>query len=89
MSRRYGKRKEDVFAAICALGEEFNTPPTQKQIAKHLGIPQSYVSQLMFRLEQEGRIKFLTRYTYTVTDSSWEAPPEVNFPFRMSQSISP
>ncbi len=72
--RRYGKRKEDVFEAICLLGEELSTPPTQKQIADHLGLPAPFISHLMMQLELEGRIQWLSRYTYTVTDSEWQAP---------------
>jgi len=79
MSRRYGKRKEDVFAAICLLAEESSTPPTQAQIAAHLNMAQQYVSQLMQDLESEGRIRWLSRYTYTVVESTWEAPPHVKF----------
>ena len=76
MTRRYhGQRKEDVFEAICRLGEVFNTPPTQKQIAEDLNLPQPFISHLMMQLEGEGRIRWLTRYTYTVTDSDWQ-PPE-------------
>lgn len=74
--RRYGKRKEQVFAAICRLGEEFNTPPTQQQIADHLQMSPQYVSILMMQLELEGRIHWLTRYTYSVTQSDWQPPPE-------------
>jgi predicted transcriptional regulator len=75
MPRRYhGQRKEDVFEAICRLGETLSTPPTQRQIADDLGLPPQYVSLLMMQLELEGRIEWLTRYTYRVIDAEWQSP---------------
>lgn len=74
MNSRYGKHKERVFEAICRLGETQSTPPTQQQIADDLGLSQPAVSIAMMLLETEGRIHWLSRYTYQVIHAEWQAP---------------
>ncbi len=72
--RRYGKHLDAVYESICRLGETLSTPPTQRQIADDLDLPPQTVSLMMILLAEQGRIEWLTRYTYRVIHSEWQAP---------------
>lgn len=68
--------REKVFEAICALGQELTTPPTQKQIADYANVSQQTVSNVFRELVMLERIVWLTRYTYRVPGADWNPPDE-------------
>ena len=69
-------RADDVFDLICHLTEEnCGATPNTRVIADALGLSQSRVQQLLMRLQIQGRITYIDRYTYKVEQSVWEPPP--------------
>jgi DNA-binding MarR family transcriptional regulator len=77
MATKRRTRADDVFDVICLYAlENQGSTPTAAYIADQLGLSQQRVSYLMMRLELEGRITWLTRYTYKVDNSSWDPPPD-------------
>jgi DNA-binding MarR family transcriptional regulator len=73
--KRLGDGADKVFDAICLLAQELGTPPPQQMLADHLGVSQQYISSMMYRLEADRRIRWITRYYYSVDRSRWEPPP--------------
>lgn len=74
--RRRRTRADDVFDTICRIAlENCGAAPNSRVIAAALGLSQSRVQQLLMRLQIQGRITYIDRYTYRVEQSSWEPPP--------------
>lgn len=71
-------RKDDVLEYICRIARENNgATPKPRAIAAALGLSQTRIHQIMMRLQIEGRITYVDRYTYKVEQSVWEPPPYV------------
>jgi len=68
-----------VLDAICRLAQAHGTPPPQQMIADELDVSQQYVSKMMFVLSCVGAIEWINRYVYSVTDATWEPPPDFDF----------
>lgn len=76
MTRRRRTRADDLFDVICRLtSENLGAPPNSRILADAMGLSASRVKQLMMRLQIQGRITYIDRYTYRVEQSTWEPPP--------------
>lgn len=72
------KRKDELLEYICRFASEnCGATPNTREIAEGMNLSQSRVQQIMLRLQVDGRITFVNRYTYRVNDSMWEPPPFV------------
>jgi Mn-dependent DtxR family transcriptional regulator len=74
--QRPGDGSQKVFNAICLLAQELGTPPPQQMVADFMGVSQQYISNMMYRLEVEHRIKWINRYYYRVDKATWQPPPD-------------
>jgi len=71
-------RKDDVLDFICRFAaENCGATPSTRAIGQSLGLSQQRVQSLMLRLQTDGRLSFVNRYTYRVNDSLWEPPPDL------------
>lgn len=76
MSKRRRTRADDVFDTICRIAiENCGATPSSRALAEATGLSPSRVKQLMMRLQIQGRITYIDRYTYRVEQSTWEPPP--------------
>jgi DNA-binding GntR family transcriptional regulator len=67
-------RVDKVWEAILTMAERDGTPPTQRQVAAHLGLSPFVVNGVFRSLVDSGRIEYLTHSTYAVVGAKWEAP---------------
>ena len=75
-SRKRRTRADDLFDAICRMAlENCGATPSSRVLAEVTGLSPSRVKQLMMRLQIQGRITYIDRYTYRVEQSTWEPPP--------------
>jgi len=69
-------RADDVMDAICMYAlENAGITPSSVEVAGQLDLSQQRVNYLMMRLALEGRIEWVSKQKYKVTDSTWEPPP--------------
>ena len=71
-------RADDALELICRYADENNgVPPTSEELAGLLGVSVQRASYLMMRLEQRGRIRWISRHRYRVPGSEWDPPHDV------------
>lgn len=76
--RRRRTRADDVLEFICRFASEnCGATPSSSEISQSVSLSQKRVQYLMLRLQVDGRLTYINRYTYRVNDSVWEPPPDV------------